>query len=95
MTPSKTQIEDDAEGQFATSQGDRKNNGLASATPRTVTGMMMLRQKMRRISRARIPASTSESRRIVVYECGKMLATPAGLEPATTCLEGRCSIQLS
>src|SRR4051812_3946128 len=23
------------------------------------------------------------------------LATPAGLEPATTCLEGRCSIQLS
>ena len=38
MTSSKTQIEDDAEGQFATSQGDRKNNGLASATPRTVTG---------------------------------------------------------
>lgn len=25
----------------------------------------------------------------------KRLATPAGLEPATTCLEGRCSIQLS
>ncbi len=23
------------------------------------------------------------------------LATPAGIEPATTCLEGRCSIQLS
>ena len=23
------------------------------------------------------------------------LATPAGLEPATLCLEGRCSIQLS
>src|SRR5467141_4089216 len=23
------------------------------------------------------------------------MATPAGLEPATTCLEGRCSIQLS
>lgn len=25
----------------------------------------------------------------------KLLATPAGFEPATTCLEGRCSIQLS
>jgi hypothetical protein len=24
-----------------------------------------------------------------------VMATPAGLEPATTCLEGRCSIQLS
>lgn len=23
------------------------------------------------------------------------MAIPAGLEPATTCLEGRCSIQLS
>jgi hypothetical protein len=23
------------------------------------------------------------------------MATPAGLEPATPCLEGRCSIQLS
>ena len=23
------------------------------------------------------------------------LATPAGFEPATTCLEGKCSIQLS
>ena len=25
----------------------------------------------------------------------EFLATPAGLEPATLCLEGRCSIQLS
>jgi hypothetical protein len=25
----------------------------------------------------------------------KLLATPAGLEPATYCLEGSCSIQLS
>ena len=25
----------------------------------------------------------------------RFLATPAGLEPATLCLEGRCSIQLS
>ena len=25
----------------------------------------------------------------------RVLATPAGLEPATLCLEGRCSIQLS
>ncbi len=25
----------------------------------------------------------------------KLLAIPAGLEPATLCLEGRCSIQLS
>ena len=24
-----------------------------------------------------------------------LLATPAGLEPATLCLEGRCSIRLS
>jgi len=29
---------DDARGQFAKSQADRKNNGLASATPRDVTG---------------------------------------------------------
>ena len=28
----------DARGQFGKSQGDRKNNGLASATPRDVTG---------------------------------------------------------
>ena len=28
----------DAQGQFGKSQGDRKNNGLASATPRDVTG---------------------------------------------------------
>ena len=28
----------DARGQFAKSQADRKNNGLASATPRDVTG---------------------------------------------------------
>jgi hypothetical protein len=38
MTPDKTRIQKDAEGQFAPSQGDRKNNGLASATPRAVTG---------------------------------------------------------
>ena len=34
----KTEIEQDAKGRFAKSQGDRKNNGLASATPRSVTG---------------------------------------------------------
>lgn len=34
----KTDIQQDAKGQFAKSQGDRKNNGLASATPRVVTG---------------------------------------------------------
>lgn len=28
----------DARGQFAPSQADRKNDGLASATPRDVTG---------------------------------------------------------
>lgn len=28
----------DARGQFGKSQADRKNNGLASATPRAVTG---------------------------------------------------------
>jgi hypothetical protein len=28
----------DARGQFAKSQADRKNDGLASATPRDVTG---------------------------------------------------------
>ena len=38
MTSDKTRIEKDAEGQFAPSQGDRRNNGLASATPRAVTG---------------------------------------------------------
>jgi len=38
MTSSKTRTEKDAEGQFAPSQGDRRNNGIASATPRTVTG---------------------------------------------------------
>jgi len=38
MTLDKTRTEKDAEGQFARSQGDRRNNGLASATPRTVTG---------------------------------------------------------
>jgi hypothetical protein len=27
--------------------------------------------------------------------CLILLAIPAGLEPATLCLEGRCSIQLS
>ena len=36
--PNKTKVEQDANGQFAKSQGDRKNNGLASATPRAVTG---------------------------------------------------------
>lgn len=35
---SRTDTEQDAKGQFAKSQGDRKNNGLASATPRAVTG---------------------------------------------------------
>lgn len=35
--PNKTDIEKDAKGQFAKSQGDRKNNGLASATPQVVT----------------------------------------------------------
>jgi hypothetical protein len=35
---SKSQIARDAEGQFAPSQADRKNDGLASATPRSVTG---------------------------------------------------------
>jgi hypothetical protein len=34
----KKDIQQDAKGQFAKSQGDRKNSGLASATPRTVTG---------------------------------------------------------
>ncbi|UVC09861.1 hypothetical protein IHQ71_04405 [Rhizobium sp. TH2] len=34
----KTDIQHDAKGQFAKSQGDRKNNGLVSATPRAVTG---------------------------------------------------------
>ena len=29
------------------------------------------------------------------YSHQKSLACPAGIEPATTCLEGRCSIQLS
>lgn len=38
MTKDKNRIENDAKGQFAPSQGDRGNNGLASATPRTVTG---------------------------------------------------------
>jgi len=38
MTSDKTRTKKDAEGQFAPSQGDRNNNGLASATPRTVTG---------------------------------------------------------
>jgi hypothetical protein len=36
--PRKTDVEQDAKGQFAKSQGDPKNNGLASATPRAVTG---------------------------------------------------------
>ena len=36
--PNKTSIDQDAKGQFAKSQGDRKNNGLASANPRAVTG---------------------------------------------------------
>lgn len=35
---SKPKIENDAKGQYAPSQADRKNNGLASATPRAVTG---------------------------------------------------------
>jgi hypothetical protein len=34
----KTKIESDARGQYGRSQADPKNNGLASATPRTVTG---------------------------------------------------------
>ena len=34
----KSQIKKDAEGQSAPSQGDRENDGLVSATPRTVTG---------------------------------------------------------
>jgi hypothetical protein len=38
MTSKKIRIEKDAEGQFAQSQGDAENNGLASATPRAVTG---------------------------------------------------------
>lgn len=36
MTSPDTQ--QDARGQFGKSQADRKNNGLASATPRAVTG---------------------------------------------------------
>jgi hypothetical protein len=36
MTDSKTK--QDARGQFAKSQADRENDGLASATPRAVTG---------------------------------------------------------
>lgn len=34
----KNQTERDARGQFAPSQADRRNDGLASATPRDVTG---------------------------------------------------------
>jgi hypothetical protein len=34
----KTETQKDARGQFAKPQGDRKNNGLVSATPRAVTG---------------------------------------------------------
>jgi hypothetical protein len=33
--------------------------------------------------------------KVFVSNINKLMATPAGLEPATTCLEGRCSIQLS
>jgi hypothetical protein len=39
------------------------------------------------------PRQTNEKKGYL-YEFIEM-ATPAGLEPATTCLEGRCSIQLS
>jgi hypothetical protein len=31
-------IKEDAKGQFAPSQADRRNDGQASATPRSVTG---------------------------------------------------------
>ena len=34
-------------------------------------------------------------RRVQVYSSSERLATPAGLEPATSRLEGECSIQLS
>ena len=34
----KQKIERDARGQFAPSQADRRSDGVASATPRTVTG---------------------------------------------------------
>ena len=35
---SKSRIENDAKGQFAPSQADRRSDGVASATPRNVTG---------------------------------------------------------
>lgn len=35
---SKSSVEQDARGQYGKSQGDRKNDGLASATPRDVSG---------------------------------------------------------
>ncbi|MDB5556528.1 MAG: hypothetical protein JWL86_6512 [Rhizobium sp.] len=35
---SKSEIRKDARGQYVPSQADPKNDGLASATPRTVTG---------------------------------------------------------
>jgi len=35
---SKTDVENDAQGQFAKSEGDRKSDGVASAVPRAVTG---------------------------------------------------------
>ena len=35
---SKSKIENDANGQFAPSQADRRSDGVASATPRDVTG---------------------------------------------------------
>ncbi|MBX9458678.1 MAG: hypothetical protein KL863_22995 [Rhizobium sp.] len=38
MTMSDQTTKQDAEGQFAKSRADRHNDGLASATPRTVTG---------------------------------------------------------
>jgi hypothetical protein len=35
---SKSEIRDDAKGQYAPSQADGMNDGIASATPRVVTG---------------------------------------------------------
>jgi hypothetical protein len=34
----RTKVENDAKGQFAKSEGDRKSDGVASAVPRAVTG---------------------------------------------------------
>jgi hypothetical protein len=41
------------------------------------------------------PLRRSQNEQPELYCALKVLAIPAGLEPATLCLEGRCSIQLS